>query len=448
MSNLRLNLSASSYSVAVYFLGQMALTPLLLWLWGRETYAHWLVLSTIPAYFGFSDAGIANSFGNALAMAVEQRRWDEAGRMVRSVWLWQFLLWGAVFGAFLALLAFLPVRSWLALSAVSPVTFTTTAILLAIYALWSLQNGYYMAVFRAGGAFARFVRVSGHIRIGEVVALAAAIAAGGGLVAAAAAMVVVRLAFTVWCHLQQSRLLPEVEVKRGPAAWGEFTALLPAGLGFLGFPVGNALINQGTTVLVNHLGGPVAVVALNVGRQVARVFLQGVSVLFQSIHPEISVAFARHDFARMARLQAKALTPILWGAPVFCLGLAIAGPWAIGLWTHQQVILSRGAAAAFGLEACMAGLGNAAMLLGWATSRHLGLCISYLLTQSAALILSWVFYPAFGVIGIPLTFAGATMLHAAYGLSTGARVARTSSWSVLREGCLGLSYRTVLLGAL
>ena len=63
MSNLRLNLSASTYSVAVYFVGQMALTPVLLWFWGKEVYAHWLVLFTIPAYFGFSDAGIANFSG-------------------------------------------------------------------------------------------------------------------------------------------------------------------------------------------------------------------------------------------------------------------------------------------------------------------------------------------------------------------------------------------------
>jgi len=447
MSNLRRNFSAGTYSVAVYFVGQMALTPLLLWFWGKETYAHWLVLFTIPAYFGFSDGGIANSLGNALAIAAEQQRWDEAGRMLRSVWRWQFLLWGGVFAVFVLGLVFLPLRSWLALLTVSPATFTVTALLLAIYSLWSLQNGYYMAVFRAGGEFARFVRVNGHVRIAEVIVLGGSVAAGGGLVVAALSLVVVRLVFTVWCHGQQSRLLPRIEFRHGAASWREFAALLPAGLGFLGFPVGNALINQGTTILVSHLGGPVAVVALNVGRQVARIFLQGVSILFQSIHPEISVAFAGHDFPRMARLQAKALTPVLWGAPVFCLGLAIAGPWAIDLWTHHQVLFTRGSLAAFGLEACIAGLGNASMLLGWATSRHLGLCVSYLVTQSAALGAAWLLYPGFALFGVPLAFAGATLLHAAYALWAGARVAQTSTWTVLREGCLGLPYRAALSGA-
>jgi O-antigen/teichoic acid export membrane protein len=448
MSNLRLNLSASTYSVGVYFFGQMALTPLLLWLWGKDTYAHWLVLFTIPAYFGFSDGGIANSFGNALSIAMERRQLDEAGKMVRAVWLWQFVLWASIFAAFLLVLIFLPVRKWLALSEVPFATFAFTAILLAIYSLGMLQGGFYTAVFRAGGSFARYVRLSGHVRIGEVLVLAAAVGLGGGLVAAAFSLVLVRLGFTLWCHSQLGRLLNGVDVRHGPAPWREFAALLPDGLTFLGFPVGNALINQGATILIIHLGGPAAVVTLNVGRQVARIFLQGVSILFQSIHPEISVAFARHDFSRMALLQAKALTPILWGAPVFCLGLAVAGPWAIDLWTHHQVVLGRGAVAAFGIEACMAGLGNAAMLVGWATSRHFGLCVSYLVTQSFALIASWILFKKCGIVGMPLAFAGATLLHAAYSLWSGARIARISSWTVLRDGCLGLPYRTAFLAAI
>jgi O-antigen/teichoic acid export membrane protein len=440
MSNLRRNFSAGTYSTVVYLGCQLLLTPLLLWLWGKQTYANWLVLYTIPAYFAFAEAGINGSLGNALAIAVEQKDFEAASRMVRGVWHWQFLLWSAVFAVFLVMLAVFPVRSWLALGDLTPASFAMTAVLLAVYSLGTLQAGFYTAIFRAGGQFARFVRLSGSMRIVEVAGLAAAALAGGGLVAGAASLVALRIAFTLWCHAQRHRLLPEVDFRKGPAPWSEFVKLLPAGLGFLGFPIGNAVVNQGAIVLLNHLGGAPVVIMLNIGRQIGRLFLQGVTIIVQSVHPEMSVAFARGDFRRMAQLQAKTLTPILWCSPAFCLGLWAAGPWLVDLWTHHRIGLSHTVSGSFAIEACVASLSNAAILVVWATNRHLPLCATYLLAQGAALVGAWALYPICGLSAVPLAFSATTLMHAAVSLWMGARTARIKWIELIADAILGRAF--------
>lgn len=419
-----------------YLGGQLALTPVLLHFWGNELYAQWLILYAIPAYFALSDAGIANSFGNALAIAVEQKRHADAVRMARAVWFWQLVFWSVVFAALLVGLAVFPLREWMAVPEMSVTTFATVSVVLALYALGSLLGGFYTALFRAGGEYARLVQLLGHLRVVEVVAHAAVAIAGGGLIAAAVTLLTTRVVFYAWCHTQRERLLPGV-TQPGPRAWSEFRALLPTGLGFMAFPIGNALINQGAVILLKHLAGPGDVVMLNAGRQIARLFLNGVGILFSSIHPEISVAYAKGDLARVARLQAQALTPVLWASPFFIAGMAAFAPWAIALWTQGKVAVGAGLAAALALESCAAGLGNAAMLVAWAINRLRELWMSYLATQAIALVVAAILYPRFGLMALLVAFAVGSLGHVAVSLWVAGRVAQTSGWSVLGHGLRG-----------
>lgn len=422
-----------------YLGGQLALTPVLLHFWGKETYAQWLILYAIPAYFALSDAGISNSFGNALAIAVEQKRNADAVRMARAVWFWQLVFWAVVFAVLLVGLIALPLQNWMAVPEIPFRTFATVAVILAVYSLGSLQGGFYTALFRAGGEYARLVRLLGHLRVAEVIAHGAVAALGGGLVAAAATLLAIRGGFYLWCHAQRSRLLPGV-AQAGPRPWSEFAALLPSGLGFMAFPIGNALINQGSALLLKHLAGPGEVVALAAGRQVARLFLNGSGVLFQSVQPEMSVAFANGDFPRMARLQAQALAPVLWATPVFVAAMALLAPWAVTLWTHGEVLLTVAVSAALAAEACAAGLGNNAMLVGWSTNRLRELWISYLATQGVALALAAWFFPSLGLLGLLGAFAALSLVHIAVGLWVAAGTARASVATLLADAVRGAGF--------
>jgi O-antigen/teichoic acid export membrane protein len=434
---------ASTYGVGVYLAGQIALTPLLLHFWGEERYAQWLILFAIPAYFALSDAGISNSFGNALSIEVEQKRYAEAVVMARAVSYWQVVLWAIVFVVLLVGLAVLPLRNWMAIPEMPYETFVAVSVILAVYSLGSLQGGYYTALFRVGGEYSRLVRLLGHLRLAEVVVHGFVVALGCGLVAAAATLLAIRSVFYCWCHKQRERLMPGL-TRTGPRPWGAFAALLPSGLSFMAFPIGNMVVNQGSALVLKHLAGPGEVIALAAGRQVARLFLNLSGIIFQSVQPEMSIAFAKSDSTQMKRLQALALTPVLWAAPFFIALMAVVAPWAIGIWTNSTVLLSAGISAALAAEAVVNGLGNNAMLVGWSTNRLRALWLAYIITQGLALTIASNLVTSNGLIGLLGSFVVVSLGHVAVSLWVAGSMANTSATAILAMAFRGSEFRSRL----
>jgi O-antigen/teichoic acid export membrane protein len=430
--SFRRNLSAGAYNLLVTTLGQLALTPLLLSFWGTERYAHWLVLYAIPAYLGLSEAGISSSFGNKLAIALEQGRRSHAVTMAKAVRRWQAWVWLVVFVVFISTLLFLPLQRWLGLERVPVVVFRGAAACLAIYSLGNIQTGYYMSLFRAAGQYAQFTFAFGNLRIAEIVLLAANASLGGGVLEASILLVVNRALFLLWCLRREETLLPGITA-RGPAPLGAFLEMLPTGLAFLAFPLGNALINQGATVLLNRLGTESDVVKLSVGRQMARLFLNLVNLVSQAAHPDMSVAYARGDHARMKSIQVGLLRLVIWLSPVVILAAAVMGPKVVELWSGRVVYLTAGFAALLALESCMAAAGNLGILSAWATNRHVSLCWVFLATQISALLLAGFLLPAGGVDSFPLAFAAVSLFNVCATVVVSGRVIQCGGVALISE---------------
>ncbi len=60
--------SATAFGTGVTAVVQLVSVPLFLWAWGVAGYGDWLLLSTIPAYFGMSDIGFCAVAGNEMSM--------------------------------------------------------------------------------------------------------------------------------------------------------------------------------------------------------------------------------------------------------------------------------------------------------------------------------------------------------------------------------------------
>lgn len=72
-------------------------------------------------------------------------------------------------------------------------------------------------------------------------------------------------------------------------------------------PVGAGIVNQGSAILLNHQLGPLAVVALSIARQLARLYLNLNTAISVALHPELTSAYASGDFDRLRSLYAAGL---------------------------------------------------------------------------------------------------------------------------------------------
>ena len=426
MAGIRKNLAATLYSNVANIGGQLLLVPFYLHFWGTERYGWWLVLYAIPACFTFLDAGISNSLGNALTIAYHRKEFRKAQQMLSAVWKFQTLGLILGFALFTAAVLFLPMRRWLSLENLGAVEFGITSLVLCIYTALSLQLGVFTAIYRAAGRFDQFVRWNAHARLAEVLASVLVMACGAGIVGVAVAILFVRGTLTAGYWIFGIKVLPEIKMTWSDAPWDVFKNLLTTGIAFMVLPVGAGIVNQGSAILLNHQLGPFAVVALSVCRQLARLYLNLITAVSSALHPELTSAYATGDFQRMRTLYAAGLSVVGWTSIPAVLGMVLAGPFMVALWTKSEVHVDSMLMMACGLEAVVALLGLNAALPAYASNRHAAVCVSNLLCTIAAFFPAALLVKAWGTSAVPASFAAMGMVFVGHSFFSSLSVVRAT----------------------
>ena len=111
-------------------------------------------------------------------------------------------------------------------------------------------------------------------------------------------------------------------------------------LSFMAFPLGNTIVLQGYTLVVNGFFGAEAVVLYNTTRTLCNFVKTLLGTLQNSVWPEYSIAYGKKDFARMRHLHRKILKITI--AVSFCagVGILVLGPIIYKIWTHNAVAFS------------------------------------------------------------------------------------------------------------
>lgn len=412
MAGVRKNMVATAYGMAVITIGQIALVPIFLHAWGASVYGQWLVLSAVPAYLSLSDVGIGHALGNLLSINVERGKTVEAQRMLSAALRFQGIFALSLFALALFMLVALPLGDWLKIESLG--RFEVGAILLSLvaYSLLPIQIGCFSGVYRAASQYPRFLFIQGHARLLEVISTAVVLVCGASMVVLASVLVAVRMIWLLAVLVDSRGRVPGLEAKWAEGSWADFRSLLPLGFGYFAFPIGNALVNQGVLLVVNHLGGPLSVVMLNVCRQTCRIYLQMTSALSASLHPELTVAFARSDRERLLKLAAGGVGVVVISGAVFVLFVTAAGPQIVLWWTGKLSVSSL-VIGLLALESVTAGISNVFLLPLWAANRLGSLPFWYLASQAVGLIGVWFLFDRFTVSSVGIMFA---LVNAAFGV--------------------------------
>jgi O-antigen/teichoic acid export membrane protein len=320
------------------------------------------------------------------------------------------------------LLIFFPLRKWLGVPQLAIGEFSVTVLMLSLYSLAYLQTGMIAAIYRAAESYSRYLAWSAHARVLESILVAVVLVGGGRFIAIAGAMLVARILGTAILYEKGRRLLPNVRCRLFSGKWADLVPLLPSGLAFLSFPVANALINQGTVLVVNHLAGPSSVVLLSVCRQIARVFQQGTSTIFTAFQPEMTRAYSVRNGMRIRQLQSAVLVLVLLVAVPFVAGVTVFGNDVIHWWTRKDLGVTRVLIFGCALEAVFFGAGALCSLLPWAINRVRALSLVYAFFNAGALLAGAMFMRPFGLPGLVGAFCMAGIAYCAAGLFLGCRL--------------------------
>lgn len=411
-SRLIRNLGASGLGQLINLIVQIITVPLLLAQWGLNQYGEWLVLSTIPSYLGMSELGFIGVAWNEMAMLTA--RDDRAGalKVFQSTWAFVTLVSTAVAGIAILAVALLPLTRWFHVTDLDPRQFATVALILVVYGLVNIQGGVLIGGFRCDGHYAVGLMFQNAARVVEFGLLVAVVTAGGGPLPVAGTMLLVRSSQVAWMYGDLRRRSGWLRLKWHSGERSEIRRLARPALTFAGFPLGQALGTQGMLMVVSSASGPGAVAVFSTLKQLAGPVVQAMSLIHNSIWPEMSAAMGRGDLALARQLHHRAWRLCLCLVVVVQGALAVTGRQLFEFWTQGHMSFD-------GLLFALL-LGAAGVRVLWymsfvvplAINRHSRLAILFVIATALSLPVAMVLLPVVGLAG-----AGAALLTVEVALS-------------------------------
>jgi len=383
-------LAANAFGQAVTVGARLLLTPLYFRVWGAALYGEWLILSSIPAYLTMADLGIGSAAGNDMTMRASAGDRVGAQRTMRAAW-WVALASALVvtlFGIGAAAVAWL--WQWPHTPDLQPAQAAMVLVGLALTVAFGFAGGVVSAGFRCCERNAQGILWSNVTRLVEALCLAGLLFARQPPEWLCGAMVAVRALSLLVQTLHLRSVCPWLFAPGVHADIGVVRRLAGPALGFMAFPLGNALALQGPILVIGAVFGGPAVAMFSALRTLARIPVQLTSMFNASVWPEMSRAFGAGDMELVRRLHRTSwsLTALL--TAVVGAALALAGPWIVHLWLGTTAAFEAVVFDMLVLLTVFSALWNASSVVLVATNSHLRLGAVYIVTNAVCLGLAFV----------------------------------------------------------
>ena len=361
---------ATALSPVITALVQVVSVPILLHFWGARLYGEWLIVSAIPSYLALSDMGFSTVAGNEMTMRVGARDYAGAIETFQSTWALVSAISLILLALSVAILA-LP-QSILALptGGSGPLEVRLVLLLLAIYALITLQSLLSYAGFRSDGNFALGSLLLNLTRLFENLALLVAVFLGGKLLAAAAMLVIVRAACTLVMARMMLTRMPWLRFGIAHARRGTVKRLLSPALAFMAFPSAMAISLQGIVLIIGAVLGATAVAAFSAMRTLSRTGLLINDAVRSTFWPELSTAYGAEDWALARKLYHRAWQAAMALSLLTAAALLLLGERVFNLWTHHALAFSHLTFDLLVLAMLFSALWNISSIVTLAGNRH------------------------------------------------------------------------------
>lgn len=390
---------ATSLGPILTALIQLVSVPVFLHYWGAQLYGEWLVLSAVPVYIGFTDFGIGNVAGNEMTMRVAMGERDSALSVFQSAWL--LTTCASVFITVIVALTIwiLPIDRWLKVSLISRGHVTAILCILCVYILLDMQWTIMAAGYRCDGNYALGQLVGNTVRFTTNTAAIVAVALHASPVAVAAALVISRFIGNRVIHTVLLRKSPWLHYGYSHAHWAVIRTLFRPGIAYLAVPAGSIFINQGMTVVVGLVLGPIAVVIFSTIRTLSRFAYQMANLIGNSIWAEMSAAIGAGNQVLARNLHRVAFQATMASSSAAVLFLLIFGRTIYGAWTHHNMEFDRNLFDVLLVEVLASAAWYTSSIVPLSCNRHERQSLVILLTSAASLAISYLLMLWIGLLG-------------------------------------------------
>ena len=386
-SPVKRNILANLFAVGVQLLNQIVLVPFYILFWGNELYSDWIVLSALTSIFSMSDVGLNNVIQNRFAVKFTEGDYNHCKSLLTNNYI--IVILSLIFFLVLSvlLLSIWDITEVMSLNTLNRSVANSCFIILLIKVFVGMLSTIEDAVYRASHkAYIATYQSKIALLATFLITLCCILA---------------KLPITWLCILTtipQLVLIPIKYVDTQKYFQYKFSIksidykllihLIAPSLTFMSFPLGNTIVLQGFTLVVNRYFGADIVVLFNTTRTLCNFIKVLLATIHTAVWPEYSIAYGKKDFALMRYLHRKVLKITVSLSLVIGTIIIIMGPLIFIIWTKNTIAFDYSLMTTYVLILIFESMWTSSSVTLMATNNHSKLGIIYILSSTLSLLLA------------------------------------------------------------
>ena len=404
-SPIRKNFLANIYGTGVHMISQIILVPFYLLFWGNELYSDWIVISALTSFFTMSDIGLNNVIQNRFAIKLAEGNKAECNILLTVNFILVTVIFSSLLISSILFVVIFDITNLLNIRILSRIDSSIIFVLLIIRVFIDMYRNIENAIYRALHNASRAIMLDQTISLIIALFTFLCLFCGIDIIWMCIFLIIPSLVMLFFKH-HDVRKYFDYHFSISQFRFSLLKEIFVPAMSFMSFPIGNAIILQGYTLIVNNFFGANIVVLYNTTRTLGNFVKTLLSTVQNSVWPEYSIAYGKKDYFLMRHLHRRILKiTILTSIASGCF-ILLFGSYIFHIWTQGKVEFNFLLMLIFIIQIFVDSLWCSSSVTLLATNNHIILGKYYLISTLSALC----FAVLLGSFGLSLNLIASTLI--------------------------------------
>lgn len=394
LSAIKKNLVANFFGITVQLFTQIALVPLFLIYWDVDKYGDWILITAITSFFAMADVGLSSVTINQFVIKHAEGDLKTCKSLLTNNYILTFIVF--ILSVLLSVIYLFnfDITTSLGLRIISRATANILILLFILHVFLGIFGNVLDSIYRAHSLNHKAIYIGNIVRLLEGMILVLGLVFSFDLINLTFLYLLPRFLSLIY-KILDSKKIYVYRFSLSDTNWILFKSVITPSLTFLAFPLGNAIIFQGLSIVVNKYFGTQALVLYNTTRTLTNFVTQILGAFLQAIWPDFSIAFGHKNFKRMRKLHRKAFVISCSSAILMSLFIVLFGRIIYTVWTQGRVTFDLHLLIAFLVVLIARNIWSTSSVILMATNKHSSIGVFYVIFASISMLLSAFFAAEF-----------------------------------------------------
>ncbi len=324
---------ASLFGQILLIVTQFLTVPFYIEAWGVELYGEWLVINTLQVYFGLFDFGLMSVAANDIAMKFGGNEKKEALGTYQTAWV------------FIALISCITILAGIIISTskvgwffnlelIQGYEFVILTQLFVATTILQFMIGMSLIGMRCTGNNPTSIWITNVFSSIQLIVIVLSLRYEVTCVSMAIELAIIKLLNLLFLLYILNKLEPWLYIGVAEYKFSTLKKMFRPSIYFMGFPLSNALRNQGVMSMISMQLGPASVASYYVMRTLINSTQQFLNAVNSSAWTEISIEYGCRNIRTLKAIYRMMMTVAITIAVIASICLALFGEAFISYWTR------------------------------------------------------------------------------------------------------------------